>query len=211
MSYEKHSTTTDALDTLGSIIGPGEKRDAIHLAVEPVVAAERLLPGEHVSLDVSTNTATRVRVGQGVGIVDPFIEGAVREGERFWLVVYPRQINSLRHVWEHADFAPSADLTPAPPAPLPLVENPALKAEAWLRKYAADTFGIGAGDDDVDDDYYLTFDQFIERAVESEGEYTFHISGADAHGEVPQEFWSNLSIYVGRPLTGKPDYFSCSC
>lgn len=39
MTYEKHTTHTDALDTLGSIIGPDEKRDAIHLAVFPVYAA----------------------------------------------------------------------------------------------------------------------------------------------------------------------------
>lgn len=30
---EKRSVSTDALETLGKIIGPNEKRDAIHLAV----------------------------------------------------------------------------------------------------------------------------------------------------------------------------------
>ena len=45
---DKRQLATDALKTLGTIIGDGEKRDAIHLAVEPVVAAETLRPGEDV-------------------------------------------------------------------------------------------------------------------------------------------------------------------
>jgi hypothetical protein len=48
---EKRSVHTDALATLGTIIGEGEKRDAIHLAVEPTVAAEKLYPGQDVGVD----------------------------------------------------------------------------------------------------------------------------------------------------------------
>ena len=46
----RHTVHTDALETLGTIIGPEEKRDAIHLAVYPVCAGERLAPGSHVEL-----------------------------------------------------------------------------------------------------------------------------------------------------------------
>jgi hypothetical protein len=42
---DKRTVHTDALETLGNIIGPQEKRDAIHLAVCPVIAQEQLLPG----------------------------------------------------------------------------------------------------------------------------------------------------------------------
>lgn len=38
MSADKRSIHTDALHTLGTIIGEGEKRDAIHIAVEPCIA-----------------------------------------------------------------------------------------------------------------------------------------------------------------------------
>lgn len=38
---DKRSVATDALETLGTIIDDKQKRDAIHLAVEPVVAGER--------------------------------------------------------------------------------------------------------------------------------------------------------------------------
>jgi hypothetical protein len=54
----KHSVTTDALHTLGTILGAGEKRDAIHLAVEPAIAAETLHPGQDVGL-VNGNAASR--------------------------------------------------------------------------------------------------------------------------------------------------------
>ncbi len=97
---DKRSVATDALETLGKIIDESAGRDAIHLAVEPVVAARKLHPGDHVGF---------VDGGVGpcdnpVGIVDPFLEWNVKKGERFWLVVYPRQITSLRHVWTHPAF-----------------------------------------------------------------------------------------------------------
>jgi hypothetical protein len=93
---DKRNVSTDALETLGMIIDEAQKRDAIHLAVEPVVAKEVLNPGQDVGADGTTNNP--------VGIVDPFLKKAVQVGERFWLVIYPRQINSLRHVWTHPAF-----------------------------------------------------------------------------------------------------------
>ena len=105
---EKRSVHTDALATLGTIIGPNEKRDAIHLAVEPCIAGQNLYPGQHVLL-IDKPTGGQVAVAGleeevTLGIVDPFLTLPVAKGERFWLVVYPRQITSLRHVWEHPSF-----------------------------------------------------------------------------------------------------------
>ena len=48
MPSDNRTVTTDALETLGSLITPAEGRDAIHLAVENVVAAMSLRPGEDV-------------------------------------------------------------------------------------------------------------------------------------------------------------------
>src|ERR1700728_791938 len=93
---DKRKVSTDALETLGMIIDETQKRDAIHLAVEPIIAKEKLLPGQNVGVNGTTENP--------VGIVDPFLKNPVEIGQRFWLVVYPRQINSLRHVWTHPDF-----------------------------------------------------------------------------------------------------------
>jgi hypothetical protein len=112
MAADSRSVTTDALATLGMLIGEGEKRDAIHLAVEPVVCGARILhAGEHVKL--VDGKAQKCPPGKGVGIVDPFMETEVIKGERFWLVVYPRQITSLRHVWDHPAF-PASELDEVP-------------------------------------------------------------------------------------------------
>jgi hypothetical protein len=104
---DKRQVATDALETLGTIIGPNEKRDAIHLAVEPICAGERLRPGERVFIKNGMAYFASV-TDKAVGIVDPFLskDGAAPH-ERFWLVLLPRQITSLRHVWEHPDFPPS--------------------------------------------------------------------------------------------------------
>jgi hypothetical protein len=87
---DKRTVATDALETLGTIISANEKRDAIHLGVEPATAAETLFPGQHVALSPEGATMS----GKHVGIVDPFLANPVKKGERFWLVVYPRQITT---------------------------------------------------------------------------------------------------------------------
>ncbi len=94
---DKRSVSTDALETIGNIIDEREKRDAIHLAVEPVLATVRVFPGQDVN-------AKGEPVEPFIGIVDPFLKQAVQPGQRFWLVIYPRMIHSLRHVWSHPSF-----------------------------------------------------------------------------------------------------------
>lgn len=91
--------TTDALETLGTIHANPQRRDAIHLAVEPVVAGTELFAGQHIVVENGVAYATVP--GEGLFIVDPFIIGTIPEGKPFWAVMYPRQVHSLRHVWTH--------------------------------------------------------------------------------------------------------------
>lgn len=91
---DKRSVATDALETLGTIIGEGAGRYAIHLAVEPVIAEHRLNPGDNVGRMPNGNFGYSE---QPLGIVDPFLTQSVTRGQRFWLILYPRQITSLRH------------------------------------------------------------------------------------------------------------------
>lgn len=217
MAADKRKVSTDALETLGMIIGPDEKRDAIHLAVEPVVAGEDLRPGEPVLLTDGIAFSTRRYrpdrpVNEPVGIVDPFIEGRVGKGDRFWLVVYPRQITSLRHVWTHPAF-PEADVPGPAAAPTPK-EQRRRESELWLRRFISThdcpsyetLINAATGRHElnrVPGKYHESWNK----------EGVLHFTGYDAHGEIPPEFWDHVSIVAGRtiPQSERAQEFSCSC
>lgn len=181
---DKRTPQTDALDTLGFIIDHTAQRDAIHLAVEPVVAGEWMIPGQNVVIE--DGKAVSAKVGAGVGIVDPFLMKPVKPGERFWLVLMPRTIRSLRHVWEHPAFPKG-------------YARSKTEAEAWLKEFCEGNIsyehlisGILLGEIEVDD-----------TAV--------HVSGFDAHGDIPPEFWDHFETVTGMEPKHRPTYFSCSC
>lgn len=190
---DKRKVSTDALETLGTIITSQERRDAIHLAVEPVRAKQRLEAGQHVNAKGGTT-------GTLVGIVDPFLDDPVYPGEWFWLVVYPRQIHSLRHVWTHPEFA-----APEVSELENWVEQASgadvEKAKAWLEEFCGSN---GPG-----------YDEVIEAALDEsnwDSEY-LHFRGRDAHGEIPPEFYLHLETVTGVRVPGamRASFFSCSC
>lgn len=229
MSADKRTVHTDALATLGTIIGPEEKRDAIHLGVVPVIAAEDLLPGQHVGF-VEGGVGRAVKT---VGIVDPFIEGAIHKGERFWLVVYPRKITSLRHVWTHPDVpddmdsmqiaetttaslpAPKKTVAPAPrvspkkaaqvvvaptPAPTP-APAPSVPKEDERKAYSKRYI------EELANRVGISYNRLVDGATDwmesqQSGRYGSYITGgAQMEGEyVPDDFWMHYEIVTGTPV-----------
>lgn len=195
--HTKHSIKTDALDTLGNLITESEKRDAIHLAVEPVQAAHHLRPGDHVGF----NKDGKATLGATpVGIVDPFLQTTVQGGQWFWLIVYPRQITSLRHVWTHPAFPEPTPQTSLD-TPAVLAVEPKDERKIVSEHYLRDNMGS-----------YDTYENFIEVASTENSEY-LTIFGSDASGPIPDEFWYHLEVVTGkkRPKGDRPEYFSCSC
>jgi hypothetical protein len=202
MSADNRSVTTDALHTLGTIISENEKRDAIHLAVENVIAGERLWPGADIG--ISPEGRAYRKGFKLIGIVDPFIKDGIDAGQRFWLVIYPRQITSLRHMWTHPDL-------PEPDG-VPVSKTAKEVSEQWLRQYVAtadcpdyDTvIKLATGEQVVLDDYY--------GASHNDGEY-INVYGQDAHGAIPPEFWDHVEIVTGQkiPQSERAEYFNCSC
>ena len=92
---------------LGEAPAEDARRDAVHVAVAPVVAAHRLSPGQHVGLGEDGRASADA---VPVGVVDPFLRSPVEEGRRFWLFLYPNTVTSLRHVWTHPAFTMRAPL-----------------------------------------------------------------------------------------------------
>ncbi len=189
MVVQTHTVATDALATLGTIIDEFAGRDAIHLAVEPVIAAEKLYPGQHVGF-VDGGVGTK---GDHIGVVDPFLEGFVAPGQRFWLVVYPRTITSLRHVWEHPAFSGVSE---------PAVVTDKAHSEQWLRDF------IARSD-------CPPYEMVITKAISNDSwspEY-LHFDGYDAHGDIPAEFWDHVEVVTGTKIdrSARAEYFSCSC
>lgn len=211
-SADKRTVHTDALDFLGTgPLPPEAKRDAIHLAVYPAVADEDLWPGNDVGLGKTGAYRIEGSTQGAVGIVDPFLKNEVKKGERFFIVVYPRQIKSLRHVWEHSAFPPSGEMdtrSVEQPAFAKQVNYLVLESERWLRDFCekwADCPGYEAvmaeaarhakGESDTWDDDYL------------------HFNGRDAHGSIPKEFWDHFEIVAGMrvDVDRRAGHFSCSC
>jgi hypothetical protein len=203
-----NQTPTDALATLGTILTEQHGRDAIHLAVLSATARHVLMRGTHIGIGadgLASNSAKPY-----LGIVDPFLKGAVQPGEQFWLMLYPRTITSLRHVWAHPSI---------PDEPETTKDNKSKEAsEAWLRAFCngADCAGYTAVMGAIRDGHYSGDEERVnndpsEWSVSFDGEYIHH-NGSDSSGIVPPEFWDHAETVLGRKIQHSAEtYFSCSC
>lgn len=190
----KRTVSTDALETLGTIIGEGERRDAIHLAVIPMVAMETMKPGE--SCGPVPGGAAPYAVDK-LGIVDPFLSAPVRKGERFWFVLRPRLVTSLRHVWSHRAF-PDEGGAVSDASPLP---DPVEHARWWITNWAESSPGISLDDAIYGAREYLNHDEYMCDGGRWEGQ------------QVPKEFWDHYETVTGEkvPANKRGGFFSCSC
>ena len=178
---------SDTQATLGKLIEAGQPRDAIHIAVAPVIANVRLTPGQHIGFVTSDTETVGGHASKPIGIVDPFLKMAVQPGERFWMFLYPNTITSLRHQWTHPVFGSEAFR--AYPA-----------SEQWIREWA--------------ERYGVTYSDMIEAAKDyiKTGEY-FSRGGTFEGERVPEEFWTHFERVTGQvvPDDDRRSFFSCSC
>lgn len=176
---------------VGELIKGTKRRDAIHIAVAPVVANEKLSPGQHVGFAEAGNVNLVGKSAKTIGIVDPFLGRRLEKGDRFYLFLYPNTITSLRHEWEHPAFieAETSDIA---------------ASRAWLEKFT----------DNFED---LKYDELIgtlAAAAEDETEY-FLCRGYDtpqAAYDDRAEMWRHYEIVSGMTVKNKERVpFSCSC
>lgn len=180
------TVSTDALETLGTIINDKQKRDAIHIAVLPVIAGTKLHPGDDIT--IIDNEA--VRSDKSTGIVDPFLKKPVQVGERFWMLLYPRMVTSLRHVWSHPAFSDTED---------------GVASSKQISQTQLDKYAVLAG---IDTSY------LIEAATDYVEHNEYLCDGGRWEGfSLPDDFWDHYEIVTGKkvPKNDRGSFFSCSC
>lgn len=114
-------------------------RDAVHVAIAPVVSAYNgdMAPGTQLEFASPGNSelvvpyvyATYAAKGKynvkPVGIVDPFLYSNVYKGARFYMFLMPNTVRGIRHLWTHDAF----DLADAG-------GDPVVWAEGWITEFA---------------------------------------------------------------------------
>lgn len=181
---------------IGKLIDQQRHRDAIHIAVAPIVAGEKLAPGQHVG--VHADGKAYCRHTTSIGIVDPFLNVNVQIGEQFYMFLYPGTITSLRHEWEH----PAFKAVEPPPKADPKDSDAVLAARGRIAAYAE---AVG-----------LSYARTMEAAKEwlQYGEY--HVFNYDTPSEAysgAEAFWNDYEVVTGEKVEKdkKHNFFSCSC
>jgi hypothetical protein len=183
---------------LGELIDASAGRDAIHVALAPVVAGHILTPGEHVGWMDETMT-TVGRVPKTIGIVDPFLRADVMPHQRFFVVLYQQSITGLRHVWTHPDF-PDTDVAPATTKPHAMHK---VESAEWIKALAARIGITVIGLMDAAQTWLESEDHTIQQGSDS---------WRDDFGD-PVEFWHHYEIVTGTivPADKKRSFFCCTC
>lgn len=174
---------------LGSSPLDGQQRDAIHVAVIPMIASEMLRPGQRVGL-VGTEAGPSSNV---LGIVDPYLTDVVPKGGKFWMCLLPNTVTGMRHEWQHPAFTA---------APQQTVDGSKAAAERWLRLQCEP---LGCSFETlVDNDSDLVNGQWL---------VTHQNEDAREHWySIEDEFWVQRRIYTGQDVSERHrGGFSCSC
>lgn len=185
---------SEPIESIGQILEGDYERDAIHIAVMPVILDEDLRPGCPLRIVFGTENHVVDAYTGGVGILDPFLRGyEIRKGSKCWMFLYPNSITGLRHNWHH-----------------PLIDKPITnmsEAEKWLRNFASrwnfnyDEMIAAATNRDDDDHHYVTA-----------GGIDLHSAGE--LGEDHDLFWEHLEKLTNEQFDEhhrNSFIWSCSC
>jgi hypothetical protein len=182
---------------LGKLISQvaGEvQRDAIHVAIIPVIAGERLSPGAHVALAGDGSNVVTLLGGTRVGIIDPFLTRAVLQGELCWLMLYQNTVTGMRHHWSHPAFGDSDKVVATDE------QGDVERSKKWLEG-AAVRLGVS---------YDRLVNEWGELAC---GDYINNGENIrDIWYELETEFWKHRKIVTGKDVDeNERGGFTCSC
>jgi hypothetical protein len=171
---------------VGELLTEEAHRDAIHIAIAPVIAGEQLNAGDHIGFRKDGKVA-EVKSTDLLGIVDPFLKVSVRPGDKFYMFLYPRTITSLRHEWTHPKFPDFKQLA---------IENEKAESRQWIEEYASSI--------------ELDYNELMSAAFDFINSGDYLNKGELLDGKcTPEEFWSHYEKITGK--RGEGNFFSCSC
>jgi len=185
---------------LGQLPEISARRDAIHIAIAPVIATEKLYPGQDIGFVEDGNIEkVGTKAKQLIGIVDPFLKSPVFPEQVFWMCLYPLTVTSMRHEWGHPAFEQvTNEVFIAGPRKPSFAEMQVEESKQWL----AD-FGM---------DYGLNYFDLLRAAEDylSTGQ-TFYVGANSTH--LPEEFWDHFERVTGKSVeeNRRLTFFSCAC
>jgi hypothetical protein len=189
----------DNVPNLGQVPFAEAKRDAVHVAVVPATAGQRLFPGQRVFLYAGKAQPENSQFNpRCIGIVDPYRLGPVYPDAKFWLCLLPGSVTGMRHQWSHPLF----DEEETPPAIGAAVEATAefkekMTAKGWLEGFAT-SHGLSMQE----------LEECVREGVANPEEAGMPFDSWDE--EEMEDLWQRCEIYFGvRP----PDRatFRCAC
>lgn len=189
MCYEQSLTRkTDEVINKKNVLGkqPEELgvKDAIHVAIVSVRAAEMLTPGQRCSMNEFSEAVANEK---GEGVVDPFLRGNVSRGENFQLLLDQTEIPNVRHVWEHPKVSFAAPTRP--PVMNRTIENAAKLFGVTYQQIMNDAAFV------VDRDRHATYSGTL--SPEDFKKLLIDIEEGDADFETG-DFWSEWADETGH-------------
>ncbi len=185
----------DKVPQLGQLLpDEGVERDAIHIAIAPVIAGETLMPGEPIGF--TGNAYTVGADAKIIGIVDPFLKNRVNKGDRFYIFLTPNTITSLKHNWTHPEFEKEDVLSSFEPTFFKLQGHP--ESEKWITDYAE---RIGSN-----------YTEIMTAAADYQTDGDYLVRGGTFEGEyIPDEFWNHYEKVTRKTVDDRGSFLSCSC
>ena len=186
--------------TLGKLADDLAQRDAVHIAVAPMIAAHPLAPGQEVGFVDDANKERAGTSQKPFGIVDPFLKEAVKQEQRFYVFLFPQTITSLRHDWTHPAVVPTANGDTSV-----ITDEMRRNSRGWLERFAEDAH---MNYDDVifyAGDYLQTGECYVQYGGEE---------ARDASYLAGRVFWDHFEVVTGQvvPVDEKDSIpFLCSC
>jgi len=191
--------TVDTQEKIGKLIDGTEKRDAVHVAVVPAVAAVALDPGEHVG-PVRSGTDEFTNMAAPIGIVDPYLTKTVVPGERFYVFMYPMTVVNLRHDWSH----PALEM-------LPDVDK--AKSTLWMQDFVSSLEDYSPYDEPDAVPKTFTVEEVLGMAKNFLDTGDSYVFGDTNYPDIPDEFWDHYEALTGTrvQVPSRQSFFRCVC